>query len=216
MTMKILRTIAVSAMIACMTATGVFATGNSRLSKQTMPQKSIITLNAIKDSNETQNNKDKDELKCPDCPNKKKDTLSSLVKSGTITQAQADAIKTALKSARKSDKSIKDALDSLVKAGTITQAQKDAVLKAMPSKDGIHGHREHFKSKINELVKAGTITQAQADAIKTALKSARKSDKTFKEALDDLVKAGTITQAQEDSILKIFPAGKKESPENKQ
>lgn len=65
--------------------------------------------------------------------------LDSLVTAGTITQAQADAIQTALEAAKPTggpanggeqngDKGgFSSILDSLVTAGTITQAQEDAI-----------------------------------------------------------------------------------------
>jgi hypothetical protein len=62
-----------------------------------------------------------------------KTALDSLVTAGTITQAQEDAITTALtpkKGAFQKGQNggFKTALDSLVTAGTITQAQETAIL----------------------------------------------------------------------------------------
>ncbi|MEI8261897.1 MAG: hypothetical protein WCG77_10400, partial [Actinomycetes bacterium] len=53
--------------------------------------------------------------------------VGSLVQNGTITRAQADAVKTALE-ALKAGKT--DKLASLVSNGTITQAQADAIKAA--------------------------------------------------------------------------------------
>lgn len=66
------------------------------------------------------------------CENCKKKPLANLVENGTITQAQADAIRGAMKAAWKSKKSVNDVLDELVKAGTITQAQKEAIVQSFP------------------------------------------------------------------------------------
>ncbi len=82
--------------------------------------------------------------------------LTALVTAGTITQAQADAIKAAFDAARPAQGTAKPAtppteaerlakhkavLAPLVSAGTITQAQADAVIAAMPAGGGHGGHR---------------------------------------------------------------------------
>ena len=101
-----------------------------------------------------------------------KSHLDSLLTAGTITQAQEDAIQTAITAAKgDSDKGpkegLKTALDSLVTAGTITQVQEDAIQTAItPTKgDSDKGHNDGFKTALDSLVTAGTITQVQEDAI---------------------------------------------------
>ena len=61
-----------------------------------------------------------------------KSRLDSLVKAGTLTQAQEVAIQSAITTAKGEFKrgdngGFKTVLDRLVKAGTITQAQEDAI-----------------------------------------------------------------------------------------
>lgn len=58
--------------------------------------------------------------------------LDSLVKAGTLTQAQEDAILSSMQGIGNSG--LKTALDGLVTAGTLTQAQEDAVLSSMQGK----------------------------------------------------------------------------------
>ena len=62
-----------------------------------------------------------------------KTAMDSLVTAGTITQAQEDALQTAMTASkgnanRGHNGGMKTALDSLVTAGTITQAQETAIL----------------------------------------------------------------------------------------
>jgi len=100
-----------------------------------------------------------------------KSHLDSLVTAGTITQAQEDAVQTAMmpkKGAFQGHKNgFKTALDSLVTAGTITQAQEDAITTALTPKKGAFqkGQNGGFKTALDSLVTAGTITQAQETAI---------------------------------------------------
>ncbi|MDR3601913.1 MAG: hypothetical protein P4L49_15735 [Desulfosporosinus sp.] len=101
-----------------------------------------------------------------------KSHLDSLLSAGTITQAQEDAIQTAL-TATKDDSQkgpndgFKTALDTLVTAGTITQAQEDAIQTALTATkdDSQKGPTDGLKTALDTLVTAGTITQAQEDAI---------------------------------------------------
>ena len=59
--------------------------------------------------------------------------LRTLVQAGTITRAQADAIKAEFDEYAKGDPR-GTALASLVSSGTITQAQADAVAAALPQR----------------------------------------------------------------------------------
>ena len=147
-------------------------------------------------------------------------SLDSLVTAGTITQAQADAIQTAMEAAKPTGGpgnggehkgGFASVLDSLVTEGTITQAEEDAIqtaLKAVKPSDSV--------SALDALVSAGTITQAQADAIQTAIEAAKPTGDLGKggdlnrgkggytSVLDSLVTEGTITQAQADAVQSIF------------
>ena len=120
--------------------------------------------------------------------------LESLVTAGTITQAQADAVQSALKPTKPTKAEDRASVwEGLVTAGTITQVQADAIKSAQEA------GKPAGPSRIWEsLVTAGTITQAQVDAIESALKPAKHADPTS--ILDGLVTAGTITQAQEEAI----------------
>jgi Spy/CpxP family protein refolding chaperone len=122
--------------------------------------------------------------------------LANLVASGTITQAQADAIKAALDAQRTTnmaahDKAEAAALAALVAKGTITQAQADAITTA-------------GRGGVRDLVAKGTITQAQAQAIRTAMQDLHSAGmgagSKFNDVLAGLVTKGTISQAQADAI----------------
>lgn len=147
--------------------------------------------------------------------------LDDLVKKGTITQDQENAIKSAFDSTKIRNTSSTptttqdNPLDSLVKDGELTQDQEDAIKSAFDAARQSH-QRDQAKSNpsnhvnpLDQLVKSGTITQDQEDAIKGAFESAMKSKQAISayqsgssapNPLDSLVKAGTITQDQEKSI----------------
>ncbi len=87
--------------------------------------------------------------------------LSSLVTAGTLTQAQATAVKEAMVAAHDANKAAHDKVESstlagLVSAGTLTQSQSDAIAATKP------------EAVLASLVSAGTITLSQADAIEAA------------------------------------------------
>jgi len=138
---------------------------------------------------------------------KPQDSFSALVKAGTITQAQADAIKSSFPVAAKGIRigkagagrfrmngksgagrfgmNIKPQLDKLVTSNTITQDQENKIVANFQAKEtALKAQMEKFK----------TMTQAE----KQALVKTRTNQKTDQFA--DLVKAGTITQAQADAI----------------
>ena len=134
--------------------------------------------------------------------------FGDLVAKGTITQAQADAIKAALDAQRTADqaahdKAEADVLASLVSAGTITQAQADAIAKA-------------DRVGIRDLIAAGTITQAQAQALRNAMQALHDQDAGPAAKVDAvlaaLVAKGTITQAQADAIKANAPRFGKRGP----
>ncbi|KUO75321.1 MAG: hypothetical protein APF77_13040 [Clostridia bacterium BRH_c25] len=126
--------------------------------------------------------------------------LESLVDSDIISQEQADAFNTAMKTARASKKSSSDILKELVAAGTITQAQADAFNAAIKS---IRESKKSTADVLKDLVSAGTMTQEQADAIQkvfTPFEGKAFSVRLKNNPLDELVTAGTITQEQADAI----------------
>ncbi len=137
--------------------------------------------------------------------------LAQLVAAGTITKAQADAVKAALKAQRSTDHSAHDAakasaLASLVSKGTITQAQADAITAA--GREGVR-----------DLITKGTITKEQAKAVGDAMRALRPAQPTpgaagarLTSVLADLVSKGTITQAQADAIAAAKPAHLKGGP----
>lgn len=119
--------------------------------------------------------------------------VTSLVTAGTITQAQADAFKAAMKTKLDAKFAIKlnNVLTDLVSKSTLTQAKADAVKASSKT-----------KKDLRDLVNAGTITSTEATAIKTALRALPKEDITVirDEVLASLVSNNTITQAQSEAI----------------
>ena len=119
--------------------------------------------------------------------------VTSLVTAGTISQAQADAFKTAMKTKLDAKFAIKlnTVLTDLVSKSTLTQAKADAVKASSKN-----------KKDLRDLVNAGTITTTEAKAIKTALRALPKEDITVirDEVLASLVSNNTINQAQADAM----------------
>ena len=131
--------------------------------------------------------------------------LTSLVTDGTLTQAQADAIKQAFTALRDDNResmqaereSARDAaLSGLVANGTLTQSQADAIKSAE-------------RGGMRDLIANGTVDRADMQAVRDALRDAKPGDRDAKHAekeqardgaLADLVSAGTITQAQADAV----------------
>lgn len=170
------------------------------------------------------------------------DQLSALVTAGSITQAQADAVETALKpsqsekpdttSASANDPAalMKSKLDALLSAGTISSDQETAILNAIqppagngPAQNSSGQKRGNpMENALNSLVTAGTITQDIADTVLEALKSADSNSQTdksdMKTSLENklaaLVAAGTITQEQSGAILKALQAPVEKSTNN--
>lgn len=125
--------------------------------------------------------------------------VTSLVTAGTITQAQADAFKTAMKTKLDAKFAIKlnTVVTDLVSKSTLTQAKADAVKASSKT-----------KKDLRDLVNAGTITYAEANSIKTALRALPKEDITVirDEVLANLVSNNTISQAQSDVIKSVKAA----------
>ncbi|CAB4965769.1 MAG: hypothetical protein F2840_13465 [Actinobacteria bacterium] len=126
--------------------------------------------------------------------------LSSLVTAGTLTQAQATAVKVAMVAAHDANKAAHDRVESstlagLVSAGTLTESQSDAIAAA----DGRQGMRG--------LVRSGVVTRELAREVHAAVKTAMDAVATKPEAvLASLVSAGTITLSQADAIEAARPA----------
>lgn len=118
---------------------------------------------------------------------------SSLIAAGTITQAQADAVRTAMQSAHAAAGAA--ALTQLVKDGTLTQAQADA-LAAVDSKGGK-----------GALIADGTVTRVQLMALREAMQAAQETTRT--KVLQGLVADGTLTQSQSDAMVEARGQGGK-------
>lgn len=143
------------------------------------------------------------------------DLFADIVKSGTITQVEADAIKAALPQSQRGpgmmggrhengqkfdgvksvdlQKDMKTKLDAIVKSGTITQATEDQVI-AYYNKMGSDRKAEMDKIK--------AMTEADR---KVYFESKVKGEGEKSGPLASLVKAGTLTQVQADAINKVFP-----------
>lgn len=91
-----------------------------------------------------------------------KSVLDGLVKDGTISQAQEDAVLKAMAAIRE-----KHALKN--KGNAPDEQHKN------PCKDGKCKPHDHKHGVLKDLVKDGIITQDQADAIRNAIKSAHDS-----------------------------------------
>jgi hypothetical protein len=119
--------------------------------------------------------------------------VTSLVTAGTITQAQADAVKAAMKTKidAKFATKLNTVLTDLVSKSTLTQAKADAVKAASKT-----------KKDLRDLVTAGTINSAEAKSIRTALHALPKEDITEIRdgVLVTLVSNNTITQTQANAI----------------
>ncbi len=131
--------------------------------------------------------------------------LSALITDGTVSQAQANAIRDALQANHQANRAdhraereqARDAaLASLVADGTLTQAQADAIKGA-------------DRGGMRELLSSGIVDRADLQAVRDALHTAREADREAKHAqreqqrtaaLASLVADGTITQAQADAV----------------
>ena len=124
--------------------------------------------------------------------------LASLVTAGTITQAQADAVETATRTALGAAKTAKRnaGLAALVANNTITQAMADAAKATAADATGKPGRPD-----------LSSWTVAQRDALR-AWRDANPVDAVAVRAaaLAKLVTAGTITQTQSDAIAAAYAA----------
>jgi len=147
----------------------------------------------------------------------KTDLATDLVKSGTLTQAEVDALKAALPKLQgpmgfkgrglgkgmmqgfgKSvdmQQVMKTKLDTLVTGGTLTQATEDSVIA--------YFKQEQAARKV-EMDKVKAMSAADRKAY---MASKVKGQKTA--PLASLVSNGTLTQAQADAITKLLPVGQK-------
>lgn len=121
------------------------------------------------------------------------DMFSQLVKDGTTTQEQADAIQTAIhdKMAAQRQEQISTALNGLVEKNTINSEQSTAIL--------------------DKLAEIQTNRQAQMAEVKDMTPDQRQAyfadnQPVKNNPLAELVTAGIITQAQADQIAQVIPS----------
>jgi polyhydroxyalkanoate synthesis regulator phasin len=123
---------------------------------------------------------------------------SSLVANGTVTEAQRDAVRAAMRKAHASVQT--KVLAELVSKGTLTQSQADAISATTTA--GQKGRGAH-----SELVAAGTVTREQLQEVRTAMRTAQQANKSA--VLKTLVADGTLTQAQADAMASAQAHGGK-------
>lgn len=131
--------------------------------------------------------------------------LKELVTAGTITQAEADAFKAAMKSAASANRdevkaahkaAREKALADLVANGTISQSVADLI------KSG--------GKQLRDAVKAGTVSYAQLGAVRDALKVAKPAKDPVtdlvKQVTDQLVAENKLSTAGAAAIVAALPA----------
>lgn len=125
----------------------------------------------------------------------RQDMFTSMVSSGTLTQAQADTLKAAMMpkvpTAADIQASMKTKLDTLVTIGTITQAIEASVISALS---------QDMADKQADMKKLLSMSKADRQAY---LKS--QANTTPQDPIAALVTGGTLTQAQADAINKALP-----------
>ena len=124
--------------------------------------------------------------------------LNSLVTAGTITQADATAVKAALKAARSQQTEIRAehksaraaVLAKLVAAGTITAAVAELI--------------QAGNGELRSAMQAGTVTYAQLAAVRAAMIANRPAEGVMKNVVATvtakLVADGTLTAAKAEAI----------------
>lgn len=158
--------------------------------------------------------------------------LDSLVEDGTLTQDQADAVKSAFESNRISNQN-KNTLtygsqgnmispttpfDSLISSEIITDEQKNSIQNALLSSIQQNTSNEDIRrgtNPLDDLVDNGTLTQEQEDEIIKSLGNSR-DEESISDILSQLVEDGIITDEQSQlskSTLLSALASKKEDEE---
>lgn len=134
-------------------------------------------------------------------------TVDQLLKDGKITQAQADAMKKRIESAKglglaaPFERGAPRVDRTLLK--NVRTAEVDAVAKALKLSTATLKFDLRSGKKLSDLEAAAGVTDT---TVRTAARDAAKG------VLDAAVKAKTITQAQEDSYLQRLLSGSKSLP----
>ncbi len=119
--------------------------------------------------------------------------ISNLINSGIITQAQADAFKTAMKSKldEKFVTKLNIVLTDLVNKNSLTQAKANSIKNSASS-----------KKSLRDLVQSGAITRAEVKLVHNAMKALPIDDISVlrDQVLFELVSKKTLTQTQSDAI----------------
>lgn len=123
--------------------------------------------------------------------NHRPDPLEKAVSEGIITQAQADAIRQAVREQmdKQRQEQFQARLDGLVKQGSITKEQASAVVQQFAS---------FKKERRAEMDKIKAMSPEERQELMKAKKASRINP------LKALVEAGTLTQQQADQIMKAL------------
>lgn len=137
--------------------------------------------------------------------NQRPNALAELVKAGTITQNQADAIQKIMPVHKRDGKwnglknnaeNMKTKLDTIVKSGAITQDQENKIVNYFNTK------KDERKT---EMDKVKNMTEAERQKYFGSKMSQNKDGKR-PDPFAELVKAGTITQDQANTIKNALMA----------
>ncbi len=113
------------------------------------------------------------ELKKQEVHKQFKNALDNLVKGGTITKVQEDAVLKAMAARRKEFEKARQEREKSPYEKSDNGTQKPA--KSKDFKLRPQGHPQGHHGFLQDLVKDGTLTQEQADAVRKAFRSARES-----------------------------------------